>query len=158
ALTFGNMAYDAMLDGKTGLMAALMGGCYELMPIPDPKLGPRKLNVATTYNIERCRPIYANKQGLPGFLNRAGASWVRAWVGCAKSPREALRSGTASRAILRTRSGRPNVSFWSPINWRFPMRHLTGILLACAALTVPASHAAAQQAPNSFRFQEATIA
>ena len=73
ALTFGNMAYDAMLDGKTGLMAALVGGCYELMPIPDPKLGPRKLDVATTYNIERCRPIYANKQGLPVFLNRAGA-------------------------------------------------------------------------------------
>ena len=38
------------------------------------------------------------------------------------------------------------------------MRHLTGILLACAALTVPTSHAATQQAPNSFRFQEATIA
>jgi 6-phosphofructokinase 1 len=74
ALTFGNMAYDAMLDGKTGLMAALVGGCYELMPIPDPKLGPRKLDVAATYNIERCRPIYANKQGLPVFLNRAGAS------------------------------------------------------------------------------------
>jgi 6-phosphofructokinase 1 len=71
ALTFGNMAYDAMLDGKTGVMAALVGGCYELMPIPDPKLGPRKLDVATTYNIERCRPIYANKQGLPVFLNRA---------------------------------------------------------------------------------------
>jgi len=72
-LTFGNMAYDAMLDGKTGLMSALVGGCYELVPIPDPKLGPRKLDVATTYNIERCRPIYANKQGLPLFLNRAGA-------------------------------------------------------------------------------------
>ena len=70
-LTFGNMAYDAMLDGKTGLMAALVGGCYELMPIPDPKLGPRKLDVASTYNIERCRPIYANKQGMPVFLNRA---------------------------------------------------------------------------------------
>jgi 6-phosphofructokinase 1 len=54
-------------------MAALVGGCYELMPIPDPKLGPRKLDVATTYNIERCRPIYANKQGLPVFLNLAGA-------------------------------------------------------------------------------------
>ena len=30
--------------------------------------------------------------------------------------------------------------------------------MACAALTVPTSHAAAQQPPNSFRFQEATIA
>jgi ATP-dependent phosphofructokinase / diphosphate-dependent phosphofructokinase len=69
-LTFGNMAYDAILDGKTGLMSALVEGCYELVPIPDPKLGPRKLNVATTYNTERYRPIYANKRGLPIFLNR----------------------------------------------------------------------------------------
>lgn len=71
ALTFGNMAYDAILDGRTGLMSALVEGCYELVPIPDPKLGPRKLDVAITYNTERYRPIYANKRGLPVFLNRA---------------------------------------------------------------------------------------
>ena len=70
ALTFGNMAYDAVLDGKTGLMSALVGGCYDLVPIPDPKLGPRKLDVASSYNTERYRPMYANKRGLPIFLNR----------------------------------------------------------------------------------------
>jgi hypothetical protein len=32
-----------MLDGKTGLMSALVNGRYELVPIPDPKLGPRKV-------------------------------------------------------------------------------------------------------------------
>ena len=69
-LTFGNMAYDAMLDGKSGLMSALVKGCYELVPIPDPKLGPRKLDVATMYNTERYRPMYANKRGLPVFLQR----------------------------------------------------------------------------------------
>ena len=67
----GNMAYDAMLEGKSGLMSALVEGRYDLVPIPDPKLGPRKLDVATTYNTERCRPNYANKRGLPIFLNRA---------------------------------------------------------------------------------------
>ena len=41
------MAYDAILDGKIGLMTALVKGCYELVPIPDPKLGPRKVDVAT---------------------------------------------------------------------------------------------------------------
>jgi 6-phosphofructokinase len=66
-VTFGNMAYDAMLDGKTGLMSALVNGCYELVPIPDPKLGPRTLDVATTYNTERYRPMYASKRGLPVF-------------------------------------------------------------------------------------------
>src|ERR1700716_164315 len=71
ALTFGNMAYDAILEGKTGLMSALVEGRYDLVPIPDAKLGPRKLDVASTYNTERYRPIYADKRGLPIFLNRA---------------------------------------------------------------------------------------
>jgi ATP-dependent phosphofructokinase / diphosphate-dependent phosphofructokinase len=70
-LTFGNMAYDAMLDGKTGLMSAVVKGCFELVPIPDPKVGPRKLDIATMYNTERYRPMYANKRGLPVFLQRA---------------------------------------------------------------------------------------
>jgi 6-phosphofructokinase 1 len=71
ALTFGNIAYDAILDGKSGLMSAMVDGCYDLVPIPDPKLGPRKVDVAAMYNTERYRPTYANKRGLPIFLNRA---------------------------------------------------------------------------------------
>jgi 6-phosphofructokinase len=71
ALTFGNMAYDAILEGKSGLMSALVEGRYDLVPIPDPKLGPRKVDVTSTYNTERFRPIYAHKRGLPIFLNRA---------------------------------------------------------------------------------------
>src|SRR5213080_1080823 len=71
ALTFGNMAYDAILDGKTGLMSAMVNGCYDLVPFPDPRLGPRKADVATMYNTERYRPIYGNKRGQPIFLNRA---------------------------------------------------------------------------------------
>ena len=71
ALTFGNMAYDAMLEGKSGLMSALVEGRYDLVPIPDAKLGPRKLDIASTYDTDRYRPTYANKRGLPIFLNRA---------------------------------------------------------------------------------------
>ncbi|HET9816789.1 MAG TPA: 6-phosphofructokinase [Xanthobacteraceae bacterium] len=71
ALTFGNMAYDAVLDGKSGLMSALVKGCYDLVPIPDQNLGPRKLDIATMYNTERYRPMYASKRGLPVFLQRA---------------------------------------------------------------------------------------
>ena len=70
ASTFGTMALDAVLDGQSGLMSALVDGCYELVPIPDPKLGPRRVDVATMYNEDRYRPIYANKRGLPVFLNR----------------------------------------------------------------------------------------
>src|SRR5437867_12737385 len=55
ALTFGTMAYDAILEGKTGLMSALVDGRYDMAPIPDAKLGPRKLDIATTYRSEERR-------------------------------------------------------------------------------------------------------
>jgi ATP-dependent phosphofructokinase / diphosphate-dependent phosphofructokinase len=71
ASTFGTMALDAVLENKSGLMAALVNGCYTMMPIPDPKLGPRKVDITTMYNTERYRPNYANKAGLPIFLTRA---------------------------------------------------------------------------------------
>src|SRR6266542_2005626 len=70
ASTFGTMALDAALEGKSGLMSALVNGSYDLVPIPDPRLGPRKVDVATMYNTERLRPVYANKRGLPLVLNR----------------------------------------------------------------------------------------
>jgi 6-phosphofructokinase len=68
ATTFGNIALDAVLAGKTGLMAALVNGCYTLVEIPDPKLGPRRVNVETMYNTARYRPNYYDKIGLPIFL------------------------------------------------------------------------------------------
>jgi 6-phosphofructokinase 1 len=71
ASTFGTMALDCVLENKSGLMAALVNGCYAMVPIPDPKLGPRKVDIPTMYNTERYRPNYANKNGLPIFLTRA---------------------------------------------------------------------------------------
>jgi ATP-dependent phosphofructokinase / diphosphate-dependent phosphofructokinase len=70
ASTFGTMALDAVLSGESGLMSAIVDGKYDLVPIPDPKLGPRKVDVKTMYNVERYRPTYENKRGLPVFLNR----------------------------------------------------------------------------------------
>ena len=71
ANTFGTMALEAVLDDKSGMMAALVDGKYALAPIPDPALGPRHVEVATMYNTERYRPNDANKVGLPIFLTRA---------------------------------------------------------------------------------------
>ena len=71
ASTFGTMALDCVLSNKSGLMAGLVNGCYTMVPIPDPKLGPRHVDVATMYNTERYRPNYENKTGLPIFLTRA---------------------------------------------------------------------------------------
>ena len=70
ASTFGTLALDALLDGAHGLMSAVVNGCYELVPIPDPALGPRKVDVATMYNTDRYRPLYGNKRHLPIFLAR----------------------------------------------------------------------------------------
>ena len=64
------MALDCVVANKSGLMAAVVNGCYAMVPIPDPKLGPRKVDIATMYNTERYRPNYANKTGLPIFLIR----------------------------------------------------------------------------------------
>ncbi len=69
--TFGNLAMDAILEGRSGVMTALVHGCYTLVPIPDPSLGPRMVDVASLYNRERYRPNYASKLGLPIFLTRA---------------------------------------------------------------------------------------
>jgi len=70
ASTFGTMALEAVLDNRSGLMAALVDGKYAMAAIPDPALGPRHVDVATMYNTERYRPNYANKTGLPIFLTR----------------------------------------------------------------------------------------
>jgi ATP-dependent phosphofructokinase / diphosphate-dependent phosphofructokinase len=71
ATTFAGMAMDAIVEGQHGVMTAIHDGCYALQPIPDPKLGPRHVEVETMYNTERYRPIYDHKLGLPIFLTRA---------------------------------------------------------------------------------------
>jgi 6-phosphofructokinase 1 len=71
ASTFAGMAMDAVEAGKHGQMCAINNGCYAMVPIPDPKLGPRRVEVATMYNTERYRPFYDRKVGLPIFLTRA---------------------------------------------------------------------------------------
>jgi 6-phosphofructokinase 1 len=68
AATYGNIAMDAVLAGKSGVMAAIVDGRYALAPIPDPTLGPRKVDVATLYNTDRYRPTYSDKLGAPVFL------------------------------------------------------------------------------------------
>ncbi len=69
--TFGTMALEAVVKGRHGVMAALVEGRYTMSAIPDPKLGPRHVDVPTMYNTDRYRPSYAGKEGFPIFLARA---------------------------------------------------------------------------------------
>lgn len=71
ACTYGNMAMDALAEGNSGLMTGIVNGCFDMVEIPDPKLGPRKVELGSMYNTERYRPNYSNKRGLPIFLCRA---------------------------------------------------------------------------------------
>jgi len=68
--TFAGMAMDALEEGKSGLMTAINEGRYAMAPLPDPKLGPRKVDIASMYNTGRYRPKYDHKLGLPIFLTR----------------------------------------------------------------------------------------
>ena len=71
ATTFASMAIDCIAKGESGKMMGISGGCYAAMPIPDPKLGPRKVDIEKMYNRDRYRPSYADKIGIPIFLTRA---------------------------------------------------------------------------------------
>ncbi|NLT66927.1 MAG: 6-phosphofructokinase [Acidobacteria bacterium] len=71
ASTFAHMAVESVESGRTGLMAAISNGCYAMVPIPDSKLGPRHIDVATMYDTESYRPRYSGKACLPVFLTRA---------------------------------------------------------------------------------------
>jgi len=69
--TFGNMAFESVLKGQSGLMTAITEGKYAMVRIPDPKLGPRKVDLPSMYDTERYRPNYSSKEGFPVFLTRA---------------------------------------------------------------------------------------
>ena len=71
AFTFASMAMDCIEKGEHGSMTAINQGCFAVVPVPDPKLGPRKVEVKTMYNTERYRPNYSHKLGLPIFLTKA---------------------------------------------------------------------------------------
>ncbi|HEY1686992.1 MAG TPA: 6-phosphofructokinase [Tepidisphaeraceae bacterium] len=68
ATTFANMAFECIASNTSGKMMAIRQGHYAVADIPDPKLGPRKVDVQKMYNIDRFRPNYSSKAGLPIFL------------------------------------------------------------------------------------------
>jgi len=70
ATTFATMAFECVASGAHGRMMSIRNGCYTDTDIPDPKLGPRSVDVHTMYNIDRFRPSYLSKKGLPIFMTR----------------------------------------------------------------------------------------
>lgn len=67
--TFGNLAVDLIGEGVHGRIVAIQDGKYTHAPMPDPKDGPRKVDISRLYNVERLRPNYSGKLGAPLFLS-----------------------------------------------------------------------------------------
>ncbi len=68
ATTFANVAMDLVEAGETGRMVAIQDGKYAHTHLPDPALGPRKVDVPVMYNSARFRPRYDGKLGDPMLL------------------------------------------------------------------------------------------
>jgi 6-phosphofructokinase 1 len=68
ATTFANVAMDLIDSGITGRMVAIQDGKYAHTELPDPALGPRKVDVPVMYNVARFRPRYDGKLGDPMLL------------------------------------------------------------------------------------------
>ncbi len=69
AITFANVAMDLVRDGVRGRLMAIQDGKYTHAPLPDRSAGARRVDVARMYNLERFRPQYSDKLGLPLLLN-----------------------------------------------------------------------------------------
>ena len=70
AVSFGNMAVDCVRQNASGVMTAITNGCYDVVQIPDSRLGPRLIDVPSMYETDRYRPKYTGKTGMPVFLTR----------------------------------------------------------------------------------------
>jgi ATP-dependent phosphofructokinase / diphosphate-dependent phosphofructokinase len=69
ATTFANIAVDLIAEGISGRMIAIRGGRYTHVAVPDPSRGPRTVDVARYYNIERFRPRYDGRDGFSVMLS-----------------------------------------------------------------------------------------
>jgi ATP-dependent phosphofructokinase / diphosphate-dependent phosphofructokinase len=70
AITFANVAVDLIREGVHGRLTAVQDGKYAHAPLPDPKLGARKVDVSRLYHVARYRPRYAGRLGSPLFLSK----------------------------------------------------------------------------------------
>ncbi len=68
ATTFANVAMDLVESDTVGRMVAIQDGKYAHTALPDPALGPRKVDVPVMYNATRFRPRYDGKLGDPMLL------------------------------------------------------------------------------------------
>jgi 6-phosphofructokinase len=68
ATSYGNLAMDLILKGKSGMMTALHEGRYAVVPIDTIMQGTKRVDVKELYDAENYRPKVENMLGKPMFL------------------------------------------------------------------------------------------
>jgi 6-phosphofructokinase len=66
--TFANVAMDLVADGAFGQMVAIRDGKYAATSLGEASLPSRRVDVELMYNVDRCRPRYDGRMGLPMLL------------------------------------------------------------------------------------------
>ena len=68
AFSYGRLAVDQLLAGRSGRMAALHHGQYTTVPAETPIQGVKRVDVEALYDIEQYRPSVRQILGTPMFL------------------------------------------------------------------------------------------
>jgi 6-phosphofructokinase 1 len=68
AFSYGKLAVDQLLDGRSGRMAALHHGQYTTVPAETPIQGVKRVDIDALYDVEQYRPSVREILGTPMFL------------------------------------------------------------------------------------------
>jgi 6-phosphofructokinase 1 len=68
AFSFGRLAVDQLLSGRSGRMAALQHGQYTTVPVDSPTQGVKRVDIEALYDTEGYRPRVRDVLGTPMFL------------------------------------------------------------------------------------------
>ena len=68
AFSYGKLAVDQLLDGRSGRMAALHHGQYTTVPVETPIQGVKRVDIDALYDTEQYRPSVREILGTPMFL------------------------------------------------------------------------------------------
>ena len=68
AISYGNLAVDQLLQGRSGRMVALQNGQYTTVPADTPVQGIKRVDVSELYDTKEYRPKVRHMLGKPMFL------------------------------------------------------------------------------------------
>ncbi len=67
-MAYGTLAFDLILDGKSGRLVCLRKGVYSNVPLEEVTATKKFIDVDKYYHTERLRPKYKRFDGLSPFI------------------------------------------------------------------------------------------